>query len=292
MGICAVLVWSLGTTFARGLTEEMGTFTAGAIANFLGGVIMLLYKKKTMGLQGIRETPRAYWLACGICFVAFSITVNLSIGLAYTREQVITSGLLRLIWPLLALILTIPLHKKRVSKWFVASATLSLIGIVLGNYTESLAPQALFQSLVDTWIPSLFAFLSSILWALYSNFLGKYAANPKDDHVGLLMLLSGLIQGVLALLFRESPQFAFHQIWGVLYMAVVVAFLGNFFWVSAMQGKRRHAALLFANLTPLLATVAGALTLGVPLTLPLVVGSALVAAGTIWSKYCFLPDEA
>ena len=290
MGIAAVFIWAIGPTFIRGLTEGLGLFTAGALPNLIAGALVLLHKAKTVGLGGLRETPKAYWLACGLTFLAFSIAVNLSVGLAYTREQVVTSGLLRLIWPVLTLILTIPLHKKRVSKWFIASVSLSFIGIILGNYTEGLGPLALAQSFVDTWMPSLIALISSIVWAFYSNYLGKYVKTPKEDHLGLLMLLSGVIQGILALLLRETPQFTLGQIGGVLYMAIVTGFFANIFWVRAMRSRHGHAVILFANLTPLISTVAVGLTLGVALTLPLVIGSALVAAGTLWSKFCFLPD--
>ena len=291
MGIGAVFIWALATAFMRGLTEELGVFTAGAIASGLGGGIVLLYKAKTVGLRGLKETPRAYWLACGIPFLAFALTVNISVGLAYTREEVVTTGLLRLIWPLLALIFTIPLHKRRVSKWFIASVSLSLIGIILGNYTEGLSPLILLRAFIDTWVPSLFALLSSISWALYSNYLGKYVKNPRDDHVGLLMMIDGGIKAILAVFLGETPQFAAGQFWGIFYMVAVNSFLANIFWVRAMGSGYRHAAILFANLTPLIATVAVALTLGVSLTLPLILGSVLVAGGTLWSKFCFLPDE-
>jgi len=293
VGITATFVWAVGFIFIRGLTENLGVMTAGALPNLLSGTAVLLFKAKMTGLRAkdIRETPRAYWVLCGLMFLAFSITVNLSVGLATTNEQVVTSGLFRLVWPLLALILTIPLHKRRVSRWFILSVCLSFVGIILGNMRDGFTPMMLVQSFADIWLPSLLALVSSVFWAFYTNFLSKYVTEPRFDHLGLLMLTSGLIQGAAALILGETPQIGGQQIAEILFIGLVTGFLANTFWSFAMQSKRSHAIILVANFTPVISTVAVGLGLGVSITIWMVIGSALITAGTIWSKYCFLPED-
>ncbi|MCL2563797.1 MAG: EamA family transporter [Oscillospiraceae bacterium] len=293
VGIAAVFVWAVGFIFIRGLTETLGVMTAGALPNILGGTAVLIFKAKTTGIRikDFRETPRAYWPLCGLMFLAFSITVNVSVGIATTNEQVVTSGLFRLVWPLLALIMTIPLYKRRVNRWFIFSVSLSFIGLILGNVSDGFTPRMLIQSFGDIWIPSLVALFSSVCWAFYSNFLGKYVTEPRFDHLGWFMLASGLIQGAAAVILGETPVFGTEQVLQILFIGLVTGFLANTLWVFAMQSKYNHAIILIANFTPLISTVAVALGLGVPVTLPLVIGSALIAVGTIWSKYCFLPGK-
>jgi uncharacterized membrane protein len=44
---------------------------------------------------------------------------------------------------------------------------------------------------------------------------------------------------------------------------------------------------LASNFLPIISTIMAAVMLGVAVTLPVIVGSALVVAGTLWSKRCF-----
>jgi len=290
MATLSILVWSFAGAVSRGLAEGLGTFTAGALPNFLGAIVLMLYKAKTVGLGGFRDTPRGYWLGCGLTFVSFSVFVTLSIGLAQTREQVVISGLFRGIWPLLALILSIPLQKKRVKKWFIMSASISFIGMVLANFADGFAPSAFAGSLAILWLVSFLALLSSVAWALYSIFVGKYVANPVHNHLWVLLLATGVIQIALAVAFGETPQFGLGQLGGILYLGIGAGFIVNLCWIRVMQGPYSHTALLFFNFFPIFSTIAVGLTLGVRLTLPLMIGAVLVAVGTLWSRRCFVGD--
>jgi len=290
MAALSILVWSFAGAVARGLAEGLGTFTSGALPNFLGALVLMIYKAKTVGLKGFRDTPRGYWLGCGLTFVSFSVFVTLSIGLAQTREQVVISGLFRMIWPLLALILSIPLQKKRVKKWFIASAAISFVGMALASFADGLSPGAFTGNLSILWLVSFLSLLSSIAWALYSIFVGKYVANPAHNHLWILLLATGVIQIALAAAFGETPRFAVYQLGGILYLGVLAGFIVNLSWIRVMQGPYSHTALLFFNFLPIFSTVAVGLTLGVRLTLPLMIGAVLVAVGTFWSRRCFVGD--
>jgi drug/metabolite transporter (DMT)-like permease len=105
------------------------------------------------------------------------------------------------------------------------------------------------------------------------------------------MLFSGIVQLICGLLFDPAPVFGVRQAGELLFTAVITAFLGHMLWNYAMRSTMSLYVILASNFLPILCTIAMGLVLGVPLSAPVLAGAALLAAGTAWSRKCFIRDD-
>ena len=104
LGLVAILFWSTTIAFSRSLTEQLGTFTAAALIYILAGLLGLLYESFQPGrLRGLTRLPRTYLWVCGGLFVLYITSLYLAVGMASTRIQVITVGLINYLWPAFSL---------------------------------------------------------------------------------------------------------------------------------------------------------------------------------------------
>ena len=289
-GFAAVFIWSIGPAFNRGLTESLSTFTTGAIMNLGGGTLMLIQRLRTGPFGPIRKSSPRYWLLCGATYIAYMLCANASAGLAPDRETAIITGLLRSLWPLLALVLTIPINKAKARPVLALAVAVSFAGILLANYTGG-DVLSVFRNIRAALLPMGLALCASLCWSLHSNFLPLTVKDEKGDYLPLLTLATGVIQLIIAFALGETVNaFGWQQLLEILYMIVLSTFGGNSLWNYAMQGKGRMAALLASNLMPVFATVCSILILGLPLTFPVVAGAVLLVIGTLWSERCFISE--
>ena len=298
LGLTGVLIWGSGTFFERSLMEAFGNFSTSGLSNLLGGLISTGVQIKSTGLKSYGKAPLRYWLICGPLYIIYRLSTSIAVGISATREQVVTSGLIRLMWPLITLVLTVLMFRKenKASKWFPLGVIMSILGILVAN-TDA-ADFSLLSTLkvmfVEAFWPSLLSVISCASWGLYSNLNRKIVGQENYDAVGLFMIVTGVISFVVTLFIQEPQQFASQQMVEVIYMVIFSSFLATMFWNMSMQ-KGNHILVIFAaNFLPVISTILNALFLGVELTVPMILGSVLVVAGTIWCRKCVqeVPSEA
>lgn len=294
-GILAVFIWGIGPVFVRTLSESMGIMTSGAISCIGGGILAVIYKYCTVSREERKASgrvPYQYWLICGVCSVLFTICSALSVGLSETREQVVSTGVIRLMWPPLALLLTIPINHAKVSKWFYLCFAGSVVGMVIANLDPDCHSAAdFFLPFIENWAVCLLALISSVAWGIYSNFLGKYVKNRSQDHVWVLMMASGVIELILAIVWKETFVFQMRQVGELLFMIVASSFLASILWNAAMAGPKKITVIVISNFLPVISTLLVSVMLGVQLTWLVVIGSLLVVAGTLGCKACFKEQQ-
>ena len=94
LGLLSVLFWSTTFGFARILIENLGLFTTITSIYLTSGILSCLFvfsKKKNQ--EKLFSINKKYLIICGALFVIYSITVYSSVGLVFTRQQVIEVGL-------------------------------------------------------------------------------------------------------------------------------------------------------------------------------------------------------
>lgn len=287
-GVGAVFIWAVGPAFVRTLSEGMGVMTSGAISGIGGGILALIYKKCTVPRDKKEKAARNYWVICGISMLIFTICSALSVGLSQTREQVVSTGLIRSMWPPITLLLTIPINRAKASRWFSLCFTASVLGMVIANLNPGCRTAAqFFEPFLQNSTACILALASSIAWGIYSNYLGKYVKHPSQDYVWLLMIVAGIIEFVLSFVFKEKGTFQLGQTGELLFMIVASSFLASILWNKAMAGPKKISIIILSNFLPAISTLLVSLMLDVPLSWPVVVGSALVVVGTIGSNACF-----
>lgn len=288
LGILASVIWGSGSAFGRSMAETYGNFSSTGLNNLGAGVIMTAAQIRKSGLKSYSQASLRYWLLCGPIYVIYKLTTGIAVGVAATREQVVTSGLLRLMWPMMTLIIAACMFRKenKISKWFFPGIVLSIVGILIAN--TDVDNFSLISTLRIMWIdafwPSMLSIISSVAWGLYSNLNRKIVGDADYDAVGLFMIVTGALSYGVTLFVAEPQVFQLQQMGELIYMILFSSFLGTLFWNLSMQKGDHMLVILASNFMPVLSTVISALLLDVALTWPMVLGSLLVVVGTIVCK--------
>lgn len=287
-GIVASLIWGLSPAFTRILSENWGVFTTGMLTSFIGGIIAVIYKFLTTGFHSLRTINKRYWIFCGISYMIFTVFSNLSVGISRTHEEVIISGMFRLLWPLMTLIFTVPIQGAKVNKKFYIAISLSALGIIVANIDmQNPSIFTLANHMLYSWVPCFIGLISSICWGIYSNCYSKYIHYAKDDFIGLIMIGTGFVQFIGSIIFDTvlKVQMGYIHQFCIL---ILSAFFGNVFWNFGMRGKYNLGVIIFANFIPVISTIFTGVILQVTITPVMLLGSFLIAIGTIWSQKCFI----
>lgn len=294
-GFIAILIWGTSAAFTKRLSSNLGAFTAASLVNIIGGIFAI--SKQVIfdgGLKKLKEAPKKYWILCGPLFIIYSAACYISMSMVFKQEEVMTLVLIRFLWPLFTLVLTIPILKEKASPWLIASVTLSFIGIVIakvGNDVTGLS--SILQSMLSIKNGGAYAlgFVVSISWALYTNLTRKFIKDKDVDGVGIYMLISGIALGLIALFVKEPKIFSFEVMGELLYQAVIASFIANILWNMAIKKGNMIIVVLASNFLPIISTVMTALMLGLNITIPVLLGALLVVIGTLWSKRCFVNEQ-
>lgn len=294
LGYIAIVLWGTGTAIVRTLGENLGTFTGPALTSIIAGLIAIIYQiVKGGGFKKLMKAPLRYWFWCGIIYVFFIYSSSVSVNLAKTREQVMMVVLINLLWPLMTLIFTIPILKAKASPWLIGSIVVSITGIAIGNLGGNINNLSSFiNNITGNLTPYLLAFSSSIAWGLYSNLSTRYiGGSDSGDGVGFFMLIGGLLMGALSLTLNEPRIFNVSMIGELIYQSVFTLFIATICWNTSMVKGNPVAVAVASNLTPIITTLSTGLLLGVPITIPVLIGTVLLVIGTFWSKQCFVTTK-
>lgn len=287
-GFIAIVIWAMSAALTRNLGEKLGAFTSAALVSAIAGFIAVGYQVIThKGFSSFKKIPLNYWLICGPLYVIYTTCSYISISLASTREQSMIVVLIKFLWPLLTLLLTIPVLKAKSSPWLFVGIFLSLAGIITANLGKFNSVSSLFTSLSANVVSYLLAFTSALAWALYSNLTCKFIGDSDQDSVGFFMLATGLIVGGISLTMHEPRLFTPSVIGTVIYQSVVTSVCGTLLWDAAMRRGNVVLVVITSNFLPIITTILTALMLSVAITPPMLIGAVLVVAGTLWSKRCF-----
>lgn len=287
-GFIAILFWSTAAAFTRTLSEDLGTFTAATFVYLIAGIIAVAYQVKVMGgIANFRSVPKRYWLICGFLFTLYVVCAYLSVSLAQTREQVMVVILIKFQWPLLTLLLTIPILQKRASPWLAAGVALSFLGIAVANIGSKVTDfRSFLAGISGNLLPYVIGLVAAFAWAFYSNY-SKKLVGETGGGASFFILFTGIILGIFRLFIHENTHWSISTIGQLFYQSVFTSFLATLLWDAAMRKGRMVIVVIASNFLPLIVTLVSALLLGVSPSPFLWLGAALVVAGTIWSKRSF-----
>ncbi len=291
LGVITILIWGTSAVFTRTLSTNLGAYTAAALVNFIGGIVVIAQQLLTgNGTKDLKKISRLYWPVCGILFVLYTASSYVAMSMVSKQESVITLVLIKFLWPLFTLIFTIPILKQKASPWLIGGISLSVIGIMIAKLGYDIFDLKHFIINIKSGddIPAfLLGFVVAISWGLYTNLTKKFIGSKDVDGVGIYMVGSGIILGIIAIFSDEPRHFTPAIIAQVIYAAIVVTCMANVLWNLSIKRGNMLIVVLSSNFLPIISTVMTSLLLGVPITVPIIIGSVFVVAGTIWSKKCF-----
>lgn len=293
-GLIAIVIWGTSAAFTRTLSESLGTFTAAALVNTIAGLIAMADQfLRRGGMKRLRKAPLRYWLSCGLLFIFYTVTSYASVSLASNRAQVTIVVLIKFLWPLLTLLLTIPILKAKASPWLTGSVLVSMAGIVVANLGGRIQdPEAFLASISLNLLPYILGLASALAWALYSNLGRRFIGESEEGGAGFFILATGLVLGLFSLTRSEPRHISPALIGQLLYQSIMTTFVATLLWDASMRKGNIVVVAAASNFLPAVTVILTALMLGVAITMPMLVGSALIVGGTIWSKRCFKSNAA
>ena len=282
LGLLSILLWSTTIAFSRSLTEQLGTFTAAASIYTLAGLFgLLLMALQSGGVRTMRQLPRNYLLGCGALFVIYITALYLAIGMASSRIQVLTIGLINYLWPGLSLVFSVPILGRKARATLPIGMFTALGGIWLANTSgSSLSLQAVLAD-QGVWLPYGLALVAAVSWGLYSNLSRRWGGEHDGGAVPLFLFVSGILLMLLRVLTPETAHWSGQANLELIYMALFPGMLAYLFWDIAVRKGEIVLVSSLSYLTPLLSTLFSTLVLQVTTSPSLWLGAGLVIIGAL-----------
>lgn len=183
--------------------------------------------------------------------------------------------------PFLTFLLAVALRYEPVTGAKFAGLTLATVGVAL-----ALGPAPVVSGDPSrAWVGDLLTFAAAVCGALYTVLSRPVLRRAPATLVTCFAMLSGTAflgvlswtTGVLAV-----PVLSAHE-WLVLigFLGVIGGALGFFLWAWAVRQSTPTRTAVFLTLNPMTATFLGSVLLGEPITVPFLIGLALVLAGIV-----------
>ncbi|KAJ4460532.1 putative EamA family transporter [Paratrimastix pyriformis] len=282
-GCATILIWASAFSVTRSMSEALGPFFGASLRYLIGGLLgILILGKKAVN---VRHLPKKYLLVCGFWYVVNVLFTNLAVGFCANRSQSISISLINYLWPMINIVFStfiIGSYPPQRWRWL----------LLIGGVTS-----AFWAEFLSNPTAYVLGVLAALTWPLYSNFNRRYAGATKEHGelkdagvaVPFFITVSGgtlaigaAIQAAMGL--APPLKWSFRAVCEVLFNALVATLLGSVLWDLAMRRGQLVFVSAFSFLAPLLATLAGSLYLGVPLTYTFVIGACLVVAGGVLSR--------
>lgn len=284
MGFAAVLLWSTSVALARSIAEKIGPFTSGAAVYLSAG--LLLFLGSYCAKKSVKKTHPAsnlYRLGCGALFVIYTVSFYLALGISESRLQTLEVGMVNYLWPILSILLALPLLSKKAKPLLIPATLVALVGIFLIlAQGEKISIATFTAHIMGNPYAYGFAGVAALSWALYSNLVHRWTDEHQAGAVPQFILATGLVLLILCFLFPEQVTFSKRVVLEVLGLALMTAG-GYVFWDRAMRTGNVVLVMAFSYLTPFFSTVVTCLYLGVVPGITLWVGVLLVTLGSFFS---------
>jgi drug/metabolite transporter (DMT)-like permease len=286
-GIIAVVLWSASVAFSRTLTESLGVFSASAFSCLLAGSAGVLHSLLSKGGRAqFSSLPAPYLAFCGTLFVVYSLCLYLAIGLAPTNASVVEVGVINYLWPVLTLVLSIPLLKVRARLWVIPGFLLALSGTVLAvGGPDVLNPRILADLSSRHSAVMALALGAAVSWALYSNLARKFGSATQGNAAPLFFLCTGALMLLLRFVFGEESHWSARTALTLLFMALGPGLIAYTLWDKAMRKGDLVLVTVLSYFTPLLSTAITCACLEVLPPWTMWLACAMLIAGALLSKW-------
>lgn len=285
MGLMSLVGWSTINAFTRGLSEPIGPFWLVGISATSAGVL-LMARDWCRGVSpvNVARLPRRYLLLAGGLFVTYCLCFTAGLSLAPNRAAAVQLGLVNYLWPALTILFSIPILKTRARWWaLILGCVLGFSGAVAATMEDSI--QDFFEALSDNVLPFTLLLVAAVSWALYTNLTKALKSSHAPSGLGLFQLTTGLLALLVALATHERLSVSGDTLWQLAYFTLVPITLGYALWDYGAAHGNVHLMATAAYLLPLTNTLFACWWLEVPVSLGMLVGSALVICGAVLSQF-------
>lgn len=292
-GLAALVCWSTTVPLVRSIAEQIGAFPGGAISMLAAGALGLLQYAADPASRPLRSPRwRLRLVLCGGLFVAYQAGLLLAIGLARGRSEVLVVGALNYLWPVLALVLSVPILRCRCTAWIVPGGLLAIVGevlVVAGNGSGVVADGG--DEGGRRMLTYALAAGAAVCWAVYSNLTRRLAGASRDNPVPLFLLMSGLVLAVLSPGFPAGAGGTSRTIGELAFMAAVPLLLAYSLWDRAMGCGHATLVTVASYLVPAVSAGISCWYLQIQAGWTFWTGTALLVVGAMVSYRAFAHDH-
>lgn len=283
-GLAAIALWSTTFAVARSVTEQVGPFRAAAGIYTVSGaaalVALLASRERRVRL---RNAPIGPTLVCGVLFVGYMAAIYLAVGLAHDRPQTLVVALLNYLWPPLTIIFSIGLLRARASLLLLPATVLAVTGVYFVLLQgQEVSPGQFVANLASNPLAYGLAAAAAVAWALYSNLTRRWGGGASGSIAGVYLVCTAVVMASLASLSNEAGHWNARAAGEALFLGLANYF-GYTLWDRAMRAGNLTFVAAASYATPLLSTLISCVYLGVLPGAGLLVGSVLLACGSIMS---------
>ncbi len=274
--ILAIICWStVATAFKIALRncDFLQLLFLSSLVSCLVLFLILVYQGKLGNISTMRRSSFLQSALLGFLNPFLYYTVLFKAYSILPAQEAMT---LNYTWPVMLVIMAIPLLKQSMTVKSMVAVLISFAGIIIittkGNPMEFKFSNALGDGL---------AIGSSVIWALFWIFNVK---DKKDDVVKLFInFLSGsLFSGILMLLFSDFSKFSFVGLPAILYIGIFEMSVTFVFWLSALKYSVRAdkvSQLIF--ISPFLSLIFIHFIIGENIVLSTLIGLVFIMLGII-----------
>ncbi len=178
IGICAVLFWGMSALLVH-WGRSLPAFEVLTISFGLGGILYALWGRISHGGFGFLRQPWHYY-AVAIFFV---FGCNACYTLALRMSPIVAANLINYLWPLMIVLLSVPMLGRPLRWWHMGGALLGFGGCAL---LVAGGAQLTFSS---AHVPGyLYAFFAAISWAVYSLLLKRFYSDVPVQALAVVFI--------------------------------------------------------------------------------------------------------
>lgn len=257
IGFVSIAIWGFAALTIH-LTRALPPFEVLTIGFALGGLLLTVWGySQNRNFNFLRQPWHYYAIVVSLIFIN-----NAGFILGLRLAPIVTASLINYLWPILIVLLSVPLLGRPLRWWHFAGAMLGFGGCVWLMTGGSLAGLATLLSAQD-WLGYAFAFVAALSWAIYSLVLRRsYEHVPTQTLGGVFIGVS--ILSALTLPIGLMFEGAFNTAWrlpvGTEIIAMLIVGMGTLglayaCWdYGAKKGDVRVMGVA-SYLTPLLSTL-------------------------------------
>ncbi|MGV8955125.1 MAG: DMT family transporter [Cypionkella sp.] len=268
-GIATVFVWSLAAPVIA-LATGMDPFLYVAWGDGIGALtfVALWVVRRHNPLADLLAVPLWFY---GLGIIGISVH-NLTWVAALQQAPPLEATLIIYTWPLLVVVFTTMAKHQRFRWYHVLAGILGLSGIAVLLMGRGLDLGGFHLMPGHLW-----AVVSALSWSVFS---AVAATSPKrsNDYLGVVFLLSALINGAIWLFYRGAPLAPAQSLW-IAGVAAAFFALGYAAWDFGMKHGNAQLIGVISFLTPVLSAVYLVLLGRAELSLSLIAALALVMTG-------------
>ncbi len=278
--LSAVLCWSTIGSATKISLRHIDFIQLLLFANLMAILFLfgtLIVQRKVVKLSKLK--PRD-WISSAFLGLLNPFLYYITLFLAYDLLLAQEAGTLNYIWPLILVLLSIPLLKQKISAWSIIAILISFTGLLIISTKGDLLGFT-FSNPLGAFL----AFCSAIFWALYWILNIK---DPREDVSKLFLnFCFGFLYILIVYLFRSECSIpAWEGIIGGIYLGIFEMGLTFVLWLKALTYSSTTAKVSnLIYLSPFLSLIIIRFTVGEEILLSTVIGLIFIVGGIILQQY-------